>query len=1074
MWGVGLALTTMNNNAEGHTADLMSIIKTKDIFDENFECQYLNIEEMYELATANKFSVLSQNVRSLGGKFDDFREYVGRFKENKITCILLQEVWSIRREYKLPGYHSLEYNTRDKDKVLNSNCGGGVGIYISDTLDYEVLEFKDEFVEGVYESIWVKVHLGRGKSKILGSVYRPNTGKGDLGKAIAIHESILQELKSNKKYKRSDLLVCSDFNADLLNYDRHQATAKYVDLQLDLGLLPLITKPTRKYHNSATLIDHIFATKTNNQINVGVLEDSDLSDHFGTAYVENIEVIDNESCSIPVRKITNAATRKFIDTVNAVDWDEFEEEENDQKYYNNILNKIGESVEIAFPIKMSKPNKSKILPPWFSGGLAKSSKKKRKLYKKYRKAPSPQNEKKYKEYRSVYQNIHRKAKSEYYKSKFEKYANDVKGTWRILKAAIGHNKKGGTKFPEYFFEEPEKQPSQSGDGSDVGADGECASVHSPPPPPPELPPSDKKIVTDKKSIANGFNKYYTSIGAKLADNIKQRNKINNVDFNFETFVKRSEYSFKFQDVSTDEILKAVQSLKNKTSFGVDGVSNVLLKVLAPYIIKPLYKMINRSIRKGTVPDAFKTAKIIPLYKGKDSGSKYEYTNYRPISLLNSMSKVLEKLVDKQLRNFLKYEDILYSKQFGFRGFRGCDQALLLFTDFVKNNTFQNNKVLTAFLDLKKAFDTVDPEILLKKLEIYGVKGTENNWFRNYLKDRVQLVQIPSGEKSEPRAVNIGVPQGSVLGPLLFLLFMNDLAFCVPEFYTILFADDTSLSLAGENYYELLIHFNALLSRVAQWLQINLLSLNVGKTKYFLFKNPKEEIIQRQVFMDNQEVERIGKGQKKETYKYLGVLIGEDLTFSEHVSRIKGKLISASFMLNQSKSFLPFKARLQVYRSLFESHLNFATAVWSINDNAASKLNSVQQKALKSVFLLPYRSHVTQRLPAFNIIKVEQIISSVRSKFIHNLRKGRLPTEFDSFASSVNLDDENNRSSRFSMFNYNQIKDKSTPKYHIIKSWNNLPFEVKSAQPDDFLDQLKLYFNSCNEQPCQIDGCWLCS
>ena len=127
-------------------------------------------------------------------------------------------------------------------------------------------------------------------------------------------------------------------------------------------------------------------------------------------------------------------------------------------------------------------------------------------------------------------------------------------------------------------------PIQSGDGSDVGADGECASVHSPPPPPPELPPSDKKFVTDKKSIANGFNKYYTSIGAKLADNIKQRNKINNVDFNFETFVKRSEYSFKFQYVSTDEILKAVQSLKNKTSFGVDGVSNVLLKVLAPYII----------------------------------------------------------------------------------------------------------------------------------------------------------------------------------------------------------------------------------------------------------------------------------------------------------------------------------------------------------------------------------------------------------------------------------------------------------------------------------------------------------
>ena len=252
---------------------------------------------------------------------------------------------------------------------------------------------------------------------------------------------------------------------------------------------------------------------------MGVLEDSDLSDHFGTAYVENVEVVDNESCSIPLRKITKAATRQFIDQAGVVDWDEFEEEEDDQKYYQNILNKIGDLVDNSFPLQISKPSKAKILPPWFSGGLAKSSKKKKKLYKKYRKAPSLQNELKYKEYRSVYQNIHRKAKSEYYKSKFEKYARDIKGTWRILKAAIGHNKKGGTKFPDFFFEEPEKQPNQSGDGSDVGADGECASVHFPPP---EPPPSNKKIVTDRKFIVEGFNKYYTSIGDQLADKIKEK------------------------------------------------------------------------------------------------------------------------------------------------------------------------------------------------------------------------------------------------------------------------------------------------------------------------------------------------------------------------------------------------------------------------------------------------------------------------------------------------------------------------------------------------------------------------
>ena len=132
---------------------------------------------------------------------------------------------------------------------------------------------------------------------------------------------------------------------------------------------------------------------------------------------------------------------------------------------------------------------------------------------------------------------------------------------------------------------------------------------------------------------------------------------------------------------------------------------------------------------------------------------------------------------------------------------------------------------------------------------------------------------------------------------------------------------------------------------------------------------------------------------------------------------------------------------------------FRQVVWSVNENAVSKLNPVQQKALKSVFLLPFKSHVTPRLPACNIMKVEQIITSVRAKFINNLRKGKLPTEFASFASSVDLDEENIRSTRFSMFNLKQVNDKTSPKYHVIQSWNNLPFKVKSSQPDDFLEDL---------------------
>ena len=492
----------MNNNLGEHSAVFDSSTHIKDLLDDDFDCQYLDVNELQELAVNNSFLVVSQNIRSLGGKFDNFREYIASFRSLKVSVVALQEVWSVGRIYDLPGYHPIEFNTRDKSRTLNSNCGGGVGIYISDSLDYEILQFENQFIEGIYESIWVKLNLEHNKTKIVGSVYRPNSAKGDLKRAITIHETILQELKSNKAYKKSDLLVCSDFNIDLLNYDRHQPTADYVDFQVGLGLLPLITKPTRKYQTSATLIDHIFATTTDHKIKSGILEDSDLSDHFGTFYLEDRQVPDRGDSTTWTRRITKANTRNFIDLATSVDWDVYEKEQDDQRYYQAVLEKIETMVNTAYPLKPSKPSKKRTLPAWMTGALVESSKVKRKLYRKFKQNPSEGNEKVYREYCKVYQRTSRAAKSEFYEKKLERYANNVKETWKILRAAIGHNKKGGHNFPSYFYEKvsPRVPTAHSGGGPGVGGDDACASAHPSSLLPPE-PSAQRVKVTDKQLIA---------------------------------------------------------------------------------------------------------------------------------------------------------------------------------------------------------------------------------------------------------------------------------------------------------------------------------------------------------------------------------------------------------------------------------------------------------------------------------------------------------------------------------------------------------------------------------------------
>ena len=323
----------------------------------------------------------------------------------------------------------------------------------------------------------------------------------------------------------------------------------------------------------------------------------------------------------------------------------------------------------------------------------------------------------------------------------------------------------------------------------------------------------------------------------------------------------------------------------------------------PIIIKPVCHLLNLSLQTGFIPVLLKTAKVVPVYKSDD---KHSYTNYRPISLLSSLSKLMEKVVAHKMLGFLHNKKILYKHQYGFRKAHSTTHPIIHFLDkiFTALNNPTSEYTLGVFLDLKKAFDTVDHGILLAKLEHYGFRGIANTWFKNYLGERYQFVSI-NGTNSELKPMTCGVPQGSVLGPLLFLLFINDLPRGL-NFFTLLFADDTTFQLSSSNLVNLFDMANTELDKAAKWFQTNKLTLNVSKTKFMLFrkKGMQVDFTNLTLKIGQENVERIGSTCKKKYFKFVGHHLDEHLTWEHQINHVHSKLASGNYAIARTKNVLP--------------------------------------------------------------------------------------------------------------------------------------------------------------------------
>ena len=910
--------------------------------------------------------ILSLNIRSIYGNIEKLRENIDYFQKFDVICFnetncIVEKLPNGIHDITLQGFHE----PLVKNPIRSTGKGGGLVTYVNTRVCEEdsmvVLDHNPEAQEtaGEFQFTKIKNCLALGKSIVIGNVYRSPSRNPEA--FLTLFEKVLNLY--NRHLKKLTYIV-GDFNLDLLKFDSDNNCQKLINLTASLGMAELVSRPTRITDHSATLIDHAYTNSIDNTLscNIVTLDISDhLAIHLKTIITKSIPLNERISRSKlekgpdKGRVFNDANHAAFYNLIDSETWDDIDPDLSAQDQYDKFDVIISKHYNSAFPIKLNtnrRKNERVDPKPWILPWLENACERKQEFYLKFTKNNTIENKIKYERMKSFCKKHTEKAKSKYTIKMFEQHRGNSKKQWQIINGLLNrNNKKSGIK---------------------------------------KLLDNTGSAISSPSKISEFMNDYFVTVAPKLKQNVHNSN-LNNSNY-LDNLPSPPLSSMFLSPTTPKEISDIISKLQNKCTMDM-RVSAIKIADTTIRFSGLMSQLVNASFRDGIFPQQLKCARVIPIHKG---GSRSTASNYRPISLLPCISKIFEKCMHARILDYMESNNLLYEGQYGFRPGRSCEHALLTAQNHLLNNLSNRKVSMLLLIDFSKAFDVIDSKILLEKLDRYGIRGLPKKWLTSYLTGRSQFVTV-NGHDSSKQNLTYGVPQGSILGPLLFIIYINDMPALFESAKFILYADDANIIISGDHFEQVLEQFNKLTQELDSWVKNNGLILNLKKTNYMIFSTRRHTNTEIDVKINNVCIAR-----KKEA-RFLGVIVDEQLNWGSHIRAVRSKMCRYIGVMYKIKNRITQRARLQIYHSFVQSHINYCSTVWGhASSTLIDSLFSQQKKGIRAVIpgFINYRykdgetpGHTKPYFSEYKILNVHNLIALNSIMLTHKARyyKDALPS-----------------------------------------------------------------------------------